>query len=507
LADVLLTHSYHLPYDRKQVRKMEPYPPLGTLYAAALLRMQGISVAFFDCMLQEPESGLREALRTHQPKIVAIYEDDFNFLTKMCLTRMRKLAWGMIETARRHGARVIVHGSDATDHAIEFLRRGAECILEGEAEYTLLYVVQALLTGADPAKTPGVRCLSREGPGRAARTASGNTCRRASTLPLPARDLLDLSKYRKAWKDTHGIFSLNLIASRGCPFRCNWCAKPIFGDSYQLRHARDVAAEMRLLKEQYGAEHLWFADDIFGLNRHWLDEFALAVEDFRCTVPFKIQARADLLTREAARALRRAGCSEVWMGVESGSQKVLDAMDKGLRVEEVVAARESLKLEGIRTCYFLQFGYPGEQWTDIQKTVSLVRETRPDDVGVSFSYPLPNTRFYARVKEQLGAKQNWSDSEDLSVMFKGTYTDQFYRAVRDALHTEVESWKVDVPQSDRAGELAQLWKHVDALEPITRNLVPTELSTVGNDAGNVLSSSRPFIPLQAVLGGTREADE
>ncbi len=507
MPDVLLTHSYHLPYDRKQVRKMEPYPPLGTLYAASLLRAQGISVALFDSMLQKPEAGLREALRTHQPKIVAIYEDDFNFLTKMCLTRMRKLAWEMIETARLHGARVIVHGSDATDHAMEFLRRGAECVLEGEAEYSLLYVVQALLTGTDPANIPGVLCLSRGGYGQAARAGSRIASRKASTLPLPARDLLDLSAYRKAWKDAHGIFSLNLIASRGCPFRCNWCAKPIFGDSYQLRTARDVAAEMGLLKEQCGAEHLWFADDIFGLNRHWLEEFALAVENLHCAVPFKIQARADLLTREAARALRRAGCSEVWMGVESGSQKVLDAMDKGLRVEEVVAARENLKREGIRACYFLQFGYPGEQWSDIQETISLVRETRPDDVGVSFSYPLPNTRFYARVKEQLGAKQNWSDSEDLSVMFKGTYTDQFYRAIRDALHTEVESWKVDVPQSDRAEELAKLWKHVEILEPITRNLVPTELSTVRNDAGNVFSSSRQFVPLQAVLAGTREADE
>jgi anaerobic magnesium-protoporphyrin IX monomethyl ester cyclase len=507
VADVLLTHSYHLPYDRKQVRKMEPYPPLGTLYAAGLLRMQGISVALFDCMLEEPEAGLREALHIHQPKIVAIYEDDFNFLTKMCLTRMRKLAWEMIETARRHGARVIVHGSDATDHALEFLRRGAECVLEGEAEYSLLYVVQALLAGAGPGNIPGVLCLNREGHGQAARTGSRSASRQTSTLPLPARDLLDLSAYRKAWKDAHGIFSLNLIASRGCPFRCNWCAKPIFGDSYQLRPARDVAAEMRLLKEQYGAEHLWFADDIFGLNRHWLEEFALAVEDFRCMLPFKIQARADLLTREAAQALRRAGCSEVWMGVESGSQKVLDAMDKGLRVEEVVAARENLKQEGIRACYFLQFGYPGEQWKDIQKTVSLVRETRPDDVGVSLSYPLPNTRFYTRVKEQLGAKQNWSDSEDLSVMFKGTYTDLFYRAIRDALHTEVESWKVDVPQSDRAEELAQLWKQVEVLEPITRNSVPTELSTVRNDPGNVLSSSRHFVPLQAVFGGTTEANE
>jgi anaerobic magnesium-protoporphyrin IX monomethyl ester cyclase len=394
MVDVLLTHSYHLAYDRKQVRKMEPYPPLGTLYAAGLLRAHGVSVAVFDSMLQEPESGLKEALRVHQPKIVAIYEDDFNFLTKMCLTRMRELAWRMIEIAGEHSAKVVVHGSDAIDHAADFLKRGAECVLEGEAEYALLGVVQALLAGASLANIPGVKRLERRGNREIVETCAHNTSRRGSTLPLPARDLIDVSLYRDAWKQAHAIFSLNIIASRGCPFRCNWCAKPIFGDSYQLRPAADVANEMRLLKERYGAEHLWFADDIFGLNRHWLEEFALAVEEFHCVVPFKIQARADLLTAESVRALSRSGCAEVWMGVESGSQKVLDAMDKGLRVEEVVRAAEQLKRHGIRTCYFLQLGYPGEQWKDIQKTIALVRETRPDDVGVSFSYPIPNKSFF-----------------------------------------------------------------------------------------------------------------
>jgi anaerobic magnesium-protoporphyrin IX monomethyl ester cyclase len=505
MADVLLTHSYHLAYDRKQVRKMEPYPPLGTLYAAGLLRARGISVAVFDCMLQDPESGLKEALRVHRPKIVAIYEDDFNFLTKMCLTRMRELAWQMIEISRQHGARVVVHGSDATDHPAEFLRLGAEYVLEGEAEHSLLYVVHALMAGSSADSIPGVMRLRRRGDKETVETCAHSSSRQASMLPLPARDLIDLSAYRKAWQDAHGTFSLNLIASRGCPFRCNWCAKPIFGDSYQLRPAADVANEMRLLREEYGAEHLWFADDIFGLNRHWLEEFALAVESLRCAVPFKVQARADLLTSQTARALRRAGCSEVWMGVESGSQKVLDVMDKGLRVEEVVSAREHLKREGIRTCYFLQLGYPGERWKDIQKTIALVRQTRPDDVGISFSYPLPNTRFYARVKEQLGAKQNWSDSEDLCVMFKGTYTDRFYRAIRDALHAEVESWRVGPRQNERAQESLELWKLVESLEPISRNLDPTKLPKVASD--RIFAPSAHFIPLHAVIAPTGEANE
>jgi len=474
-ADVLLTHSYHLPYDRKQLRKMQPYSPLGTLYAAALLRERGASVAVFDSMLNEPTAGFQEALRMHRPKIVAIYEDDFNFLTKMCLTRMRELAWGMIEAARETGARVVVHGSDASDHAAEYLRHGCEYVLDGEAEYPLLSVVQALRKGSDATGIPGVKWLKGvNGQGLVESCERGPTGHGAA-LPLPARDLIDLSVYREAWKRAHGFVSMNLIASRGCPFRCNWCAKPIFGDSYQLRHAREVAQEMRLLRDEYGAEHLWFADDIFALNRHWVQEFASSVEEFGCAMPFKIQARADLLTAETAHALKRAGCREVWMGVESGSQKVLDAMDKGLRPEEVLAARQHLKEQGILACYFLQLGYPGEGWEEIQKTVALVRETRPDDIGVSFSYPLPNTRFYARVREQLGAKQNWSDSEDLCVMFKGAYSDHFYHAVRDALHAEVESWHRPASKRGEPSEIPGLWRAVEALEPVSRNLDATEL--------------------------------
>jgi len=498
MVDVLLTHSYHLAYDRKQVRKKEPYPPLGTLYAAGLLRQQGISVAVFDGMLQPPEEGLREALRVHQPRIVALYEDDFNFLTKMCLTRMRELAWEMIDISRQYGARVVVHGSDATDHASAFLGHGAECVLAGESEYSLLSVVRALLLGASLKRIPGVICLAGYGSNQTLEACSHMTSRQVPMLPLPARELIDLTSYREMWRDAHGVFSLNLIASRGCPFRCNWCAKPIFGDSYQLRPAWDVAAEMRLLKEQYGAEHLWFADDIFGLNRHWLEHFALAVESLGCALPFKIQARADLLTPEAICALRRAGCSEVWMGVESGSQKVLDAMDKGLRVEEVVEARKHLRREGIRTCYFLQLGYPGEEWVDIRKTIELVRETQPDDIGVSFSYPLPNTRFYARVKEQLGAKQNWSDSDDLCVMFKGTYTDKFYRAIRDALHMEVEGWRAR--QSQLSEEVVRRWQLVESLEPGSRNLDPTELPAFEKeDVSGRLSAAAHFVPLHTVM--------
>ena len=231
-----------------------------------------------------------------------------------------------------------------------------------------------------------------------------------------------------------------MVASRGCPFHCNWCAKPISGNKFQVRPAATVAAEIRELKDLYGVQHIWFGDDVFALNHHWVQEFAAEMQAGNAVLPFKIQSRADLMSEPTVDALRRAGCAEVWMGVESGSQKVLDAMDKGLRISNILTARSLLAQAGIRACYFLQFGYPGETWADILQTIDLVRATRPYDVGISFSYPLPGTVFYERVRAQLGSKRNWTHSDDLCLMFKAAYTDKFYRALRDALHGEVDSW-------------------------------------------------------------------
>jgi radical SAM superfamily enzyme YgiQ (UPF0313 family) len=488
VVDVLLTHSYHLGYDRKQVRKIQPYPPLGTLYAAALLRKQGISVALFDSMLEDPQQGFLEAVTRNRPKVVAIYEDNFNFLTKMCLTRMRQIAFGMIEQARTCGAKVVVNGSDASDHYRGYLERGADYVLLGEAEWTLLEVVQSLLLNAPhiAEDIPGL-AYSRSPNRVPVRTPARPLMRDLDVLPFPARDLVDTERYRNAWKQAHGFFSLNLVASRGCPYRCNWCAKPIYGDSFHARSPQAVALEMLELRDRFGADHLWFADDLFGINDRWVQDFATQVLRFKAAVPFKMQSRIDLIKEDTAAALARAGCVEVWMGVESGSQKILDAMRKGTWVSQVGATRENLRRNGIRACYFLQFGYPGETWSDIQKTVQMVRETRPDDIGVSVSYPLPGTEFYEQVREQLGEKTNWVDSEDLSMMFKGAYTSEFYRALHDALHAEVESWSSQVawkfnvteaaPARDNVDEagLDGIWARVERLERTSRNFDATLL--------------------------------
>ncbi|HWE83958.1 MAG TPA: radical SAM protein [Terracidiphilus sp.] len=465
MPDILITHSYHLPYDSKQLRKMQPYPPLGMLYAASALREAGISVAAFDTMLEEPSRGFRAALAAHRPRIVVVYEDDFNFLSKMCLSRMRDVAWEIARAAKELGAATVVHGSDSTDNARLFLQNGFDYVLCGESEQTLVQLCGSLLGGATLPELDGMVRCGRDG-------ALIQSAKHLATNPewteirLPARDLIDMAPYRAAWREAHGYFSTSMVSSRGCPYRCNWCAKPISGNRFHLRPAENVANEMKQLKKA-GVEHIWFGDDVFALNQEWVGQFSEAVTRQDAAVPFKIQSRANLMTEATVRDLKAAGCAEVWMGVESGSQAVLNAMDKGLTVESIIAARERLGKAGIRACYFLQLGYPGERWRELQQTIALVRATRPDDIGVSFSYPLPGTVFYEKVQEQLGRKRNWVDSDDLCIMFTGAYKTEFYRAVRDALHAEVDSWRSTA--NETSSSVDDLWRTVQALEPASRN--------------------------------------
>jgi anaerobic magnesium-protoporphyrin IX monomethyl ester cyclase len=430
MADVLLTHSNHLYYDRKQTKKMQPYPPLQTLLAAAALRERGISVALFDATFNAPEDGFAAALDEHRPRLAIVCEDDFNFLTKMCLGRNRELAFSMATAAGARSIPIAAHGSDASDHVEEYLHAGFDSILIGEVETTLVEL-------AEGQPRASIRGLAYCDAWEVRRNAPRELRTNLEMLPLAAWDLADMDRYRQAWVEAHGYFSLNMVSSRGCPYRCNWCAKPIYGNSYHARPAEHVASEMRYLKARFRPDHIWFADDIFALSPKWTRAFADAVERVGAQVPFKMQSRCDLMTRDTVGALRSAGCTEIWMGAESGSQRILDAMDKGGGVKDIYRARENLRNHGIRACFFLQFGYTGETWDDIQETIRMVRETRPDDVGISVSYPLPGTRFYERVSAQIGQKSNWSDSADLAMMFRGEYSSEFYRALADALHAEV----------------------------------------------------------------------
>ncbi|MBK7940038.1 MAG: B12-binding domain-containing radical SAM protein [Lewinellaceae bacterium] len=244
-----------------------------------------------------------------------------------------------------------------------------------------------------------------------------------------------MDAYKNIWIGRHGFFSLNLATTRGCPYKCNWCAKPIYGNRYHSRSPERVAAEIEMLIARYGVRHFWMADDIFGLKPGWVKGFLAAVQEKNLQFEYKIQSRVDLLLKEdTIDALVASGLREVWVGAESGSQKILDAMDKGTTVEQIREATALLKQKGVDVCFFLQFGYLGETKADIEATLKMVEELQPHDIGISVSYPLPGTGFYEKVKNLLGEKQNWEVSDDLAMMYPGTYSPAYYRRLHRLVH-------------------------------------------------------------------------
>jgi len=254
-------------------------------------------------------------------------------------------------------------------------------------------------------------------------------------LPMAAWDLVDLDRYRQIWMDRHGRFSLNIATTRGCPYHCNWCAKPIWGQRYAMRSPRAVVDEIACLEELAAPGHYWIMDDIFGLGRDWTGEFADLLQSRGLKIAFKCLSRADLLLRgDTIDQLARAGCETIWIGAESGSQKILDAMEKGTEVGQIEEATERLKKAGIRVGHFIQFGYPGEGLGDIAATLALLRRSLPDEMGISVSYPLPGTRFYDTVRGQIEGAGNWRDSDDLAMLFRGPFTTRFYRALHGFVH-------------------------------------------------------------------------
>ena len=439
MADVLLGQAYYLRFDPKLWEAQRPYAPLGTLYAASYLRERGHAPALFDAMLAESVSEWSDALARVRPRFAAIYEDSFNYLSKMCLLRMRAAALEMIDRSRQAGVPVVVSGSDATDHPEIYLRRGATAVIVGEGEITLADLADRLQAGQPLEDVAGIAYLDEACGVR--RSATRPFIKSLDELPMPAWDLVDVDRYRRVWGERHGFHSMNLATTRGCPYHCNWCAKPIYGQRYAVRSATAVVSEIAWLRRHFAPDHLWFVDDVFGLKPGWVEEFAGLIAAQGPPLPFRCLMRADQVTPEAARALAAAGCTMLWMGAESGSQKVLDAMEKGLRVDDIRVASRLLKRAGIEVGFFLQFGYPGETWDDIQATLQLTRELEPADIGVSVSYPLPGTRFYERVQQQLGLKQNWIDSNDLSTMYKATYAPEVYRRVHGLVHHEFRARK------------------------------------------------------------------
>ena len=430
---VLITHSYFYKFDAKQWNSKRYYPPLGTLYAASVLRNAGAEIIFHDNCLSSSTSEVQELIEKHQPDVLLIYDDGFNYLTKMCLTNMREAAFEMIKMGKSVNSKVMVCSSDSTDHFEDYLKNGADFIILGEGEETLKVLYQNFLNGDfDPGKIEGIAFQRNN---TIIKNKTRPVLNKLDSLPFPAWDLVDMKSYKDIWLKYHGCFSINLATTRGCPYDCNWCAKPIYGRKYNNRSPENVVSEMEFLIKEYGVSHFWICDDIFGLTKGWIAGFRKLVLQKKLKFSYTVQSRADLVIKEnVAKDMAASGADIVWLGAESGSQKILDAMNKGQTVEEIKLARNTLRKHGIKTAFFIQFGYLGEELDDIRKTIKMILDLMPDDIGISISYPLPGTTFHQQVSSELNQKANWSDSNDLALMYKGNFSPEYYRSLHPYVH-------------------------------------------------------------------------
>lgn len=434
MLDIVISHSYYYKFDTKQWRNKTPFPPLGTLYAASYLRENGYSIDVFDANFLDDPKAIKPYLETHKPKIFVIYDDGFNYLTKMCLTNMREAAFSMINIAKSLGCFVICSSSDSTDHFEGYLDAGADVIIKGEGEITLKEVIDAKKAKSDLKDIAGV--IYKEN-NLVVKNIPRPVLKDLDVLPLPAWDLIDVDAYKKIWKSGGNEFTLNIATTRGCPFKCNWCAKPIYGNRYNSHSPEYITKHIKHLSETYGVNRFWMCDDIFGLKPNWVQQFNLVLKKEKLDISYYIQSRVDLLLKEdTIDALAESGLEEVWVGAESGSQAILDAMEKDTKVEQIYDATRLLKAKNVRVAFFIQFGYLGETKSDIAKTIAMIKDLVPDNIGVSVSYPLPGTKFYDKVKDDLQLKANWTDSDDLAMMFEGTYSTVYYRKLQRYVHKE-----------------------------------------------------------------------
>ncbi len=420
-----------MAFDTKQRKAAMPYPPLATLYAAAVAEKDGHTVALFDTTFCLPNS-IEEKIKSFQPDVLVIYDDNFNYITKMCLRNMRHAAFEMAKIAKAHRCITIANSSDASDHYEDYLKNNIDYVIIGEGEITLHELLHAVENKNELNVLNGIAYIKNK---EILVTPKRLTLKDPDQLPMPLFHLVDWTKYENTWRKNHSYFSINLVTTRGCPYKCNWCAKPIFGQRYNVHSIEKTILEIKHLYQLVKFDHIWFCDDIFGLKPEWIAAFNEGLKKEGIKIRYKIQSRADLLLNETyVKDLAESGCEEIWMGVESGSQKILDAMDKGTTIAEIKTANALLKKYKIKSCFFIQYGYLEEDKQDILLTLNIIEELKPHDIGVSVSYPMPGTKFYERVKSTMTEKKNWDDTNDFEIMYNATYPSDFYRHLQLYTH-------------------------------------------------------------------------
>lgn len=433
MPDVMLTHGYFLWEDANERAIMKPYPPLGLLYLSAYLKREGLSVEVFDTTFSSREA-MEERLAATPGGVLGIYT---NLMTR------GNVVW-LMGRAREHGWTVICGGPESANYPTEYLQHGAHVVIVGEGEQSLHEVLEALpvkgVTGLH--EIPGV--VFRDDGGRIVTNEARAQLRDLDSLPWPDREAIDIGRYVDIWREHHGSGSVNLITARGCPYKCNWCSHATYGHTHRRRSPADCADEVAYIMERFQPDQVWYADDVFTISHKWLFDYAAELKKRNLRVPFETISRADRMRKEEVMAtLAEMGCYRIWIGSESGSQKVLDEMQRGVTTDEVRWATKTAQKYGMEVGMFLMWGYEGETLDDIEATIEHVKAANPDIFFTTVSYPIKGTGYYARVQDKLRIVGDWASTTDRDFKIAGRHSRAYYDHADTWLRAEVDAFRLD----------------------------------------------------------------
>ncbi len=424
--DLLLTHGYFLYEDAKELQIMKPYPPLGVLYISSHLRQKGFAVEIYDTTFGSRQE-LFGILEKGPPSVLGIAA---NLMTRLNVLEISA-------AAKRAGWTVVLGGPEPANYPREYLDAGADVIVEGEAEATMEELLPALRSGRRDALARVDGIFFRSEDGAVARTAPRALIRDLDAQPWPDRERIDMGRYLAAWRARHGTGSISVITARGCPYHCRWCSHSTYGKTHRRRSPRNVVDEVEWILRCYEPDMLWMADDVFTIHPGWVLDYAAEMKRRSLRIPFECITRADRITPRIAAALADLGCFRLWIGSESGSQRILDAMQRGVKVEQVRRAIALCRGQGIQTGMFLMWGYEGEELADIEATVEHVKACAPDIFLTTVSYPIKGTPYYDEVAPRLVRVLPWAGSTDRDFRIAGRHSRRFYQFADQLLKSSV----------------------------------------------------------------------
>lgn len=444
--DILLSHGYFIAEDEHEQKIMKPYPTLGLLYLSSHLKAQGFAVDVFDstfATLAEFGAYVREK----RPSLVGLY---CNLMTKQNVLKM-------VGMCKQVGAQVVIGGPEPPHYAQEYLDFGADVVVVGEGELTLTELIPRL-TKDGPHRLHGVLgIVFRDETGQVVKTAPRPQIADLSTQPWPDREAINLERYLETWQIHHGVSSVSLITARGCPYTCTWCSHSVFGETHRRRTPQDVAEEVAWIAERYHPDQLWYADDVFTIHPRWFLQYADELKRRGLKFPFECISRADRLNEKIADALAEMGCYRLWIGAESGSQRILDRMQRKANIEDVQAKTKLLQAKGVAVGMFIMLGYEGEEVSDIEATVEHLKKSNPDVFLTTVAYPIKGTKYYQAVESQVVSHLDWTARTDRDLKVNGRYSRRFYEHATRWLVNEVNLNKLRLSGSTDFPRLAKLF--------------------------------------------------